>query len=157
MFFALGLNMCFLVLFHPCGKLALIMSWDPVLNAAIKKGPRVLGSDKSTGVLKLWNAYDRPWACMAWTLDPTPSTSGLSDTVSWSSVSWSQNPFTHLNHSETMKWPQWLLGPDWIDTSKEGNPAGIGLNDENYCAQKESICAFERNSILFTKGLRRQS
>lgn len=59
-------------------------------------------------------------------------------------------PFTHF---ETIKWPQWLLGPHSIGTSRKGKPAGIGLNDENYCAQKESIGAFQRNSILFTKGL----
>lgn len=60
------------------------------------------------------------------------------------------HPFTHL---ETIKWPQWLLGLNSIGTSRKGKPAGIGLNDENYCAQKESIGAFQCNSILFTKGL----
>lgn len=60
------------------------------------------------------------------------------------------HPFTHL---ETIKWLQWLLGPNLIGTPSKGRPAGIGLNDENYCAQKESIGAFQCNSILFTKGL----
>lgn len=64
------------------------------------------------------------------------------------------HPFTHF---ETIKWSQWLLGPDSIGTWREGKPAEIGLNDENYCAQKESIGAFQRNSILFTKGFGRQS
>lgn len=43
-----------------------------------------------------------------------------------------------------------------MGTSKEGKPAGIGLNDGNYCAQEESIGPLQPNSILFTKGLRRQ-
>lgn len=64
------------------------------------------------------------------------------------------HPFTHF---ETIKWSQWLLGPDSIGTWREGKPAEIGLNDENYCAQKESIGAFQRNSILLTKGFGRQS
>lgn len=51
--FALSLNLCFLVL-RPCGKLALVMSRDPVLSATIKKAPWVLGRlcDKTIGVLK---------------------------------------------------------------------------------------------------------
>lgn len=50
--FALSLNMCFWVLLHPCGKLALIMSWDLVLIAAIKEGPEV-PYDRTIAVLKL--------------------------------------------------------------------------------------------------------
>ena len=152
---------------RPCGKLALVMSRDPVLGAAIKKGPWVLGrvTDKPICVLKQWNAYRRPQACTSWTLDPRPPSSPATST-SHTGPLWHGSselcflipepihPFTHF---ETMKWPQWLLGPDSIGTSRKGKPAGIGLNDENYCAQKESIGAFQRNSILSTKGLGRQS
>lgn len=161
--FALSLNMCFLVLLRPCGKLTLIMSWNPVLNAAIKKAPWVLGRlcDKTIGVLKPWNAYPRPQACTDWTLDPTPTPSTSHIRPLWHGSSelcfLIPEPIHPFTHFETMKWPQWLLGPDSIGTSREGKPSGIDLNDENYCAQKESIGAFQRNSILFTKGLARQS
>lgn len=61
--FALSLNLCFLAL-RPC-KLALVMSWNPVLNAAIKKGPWVPGRrcDRTVGVLKQRNARPAPQAC----------------------------------------------------------------------------------------------
>lgn len=92
-----------------------------------------------------------------WTPDPLPSPSTSHISPLWHGslelcllIPEPIHPFTHF---ETIKWPQWLLGLNSIGTSRKGKPAGIGLNDENYCAQKESIGAFQRNSILFTKGL----
>lgn len=118
--FALSLNLR-LLLHGTHAKLALIMSRNPVLNASIKKGPWVLGRlcDKTIGVLKRWNAYLRPRACTSWTLDPPPHPIYI-----WHASSelcfLIPEPIHPFTHFETMKRPQWLLGPDSIGTSRKG-------------------------------------